>query len=65
MRRKFMSVRLSPEEKARVDEFARQWGCCKADVLRWVFRVFLMISDDFVLQNRQRQPLEPEDLVNY
>jgi hypothetical protein len=60
MRRRFLSVRLSPEEKVRVDGLARQWGCPKADVLRWVFRFFLMGGKEHVFLNHKRQPLEPE-----
>ena len=46
MRSRFLSVRLSPEEEAHIDELAARWGCCKADVLRWILRVFLMADDD-------------------
>lgn len=60
MRKRFLSVRLSPEERARVDELAHEWGCPKADVLRWVFRFFLMGGDDHVSINHQRQFLEVE-----
>ena len=56
MRSRFLSVRLSPEEKARIDELAGRWGCCKADVLRWILRVFLMAGDNEG-SGTQRQPL--------
>lgn len=42
MRSKILSVRLSPEETKWVDELSRQWGCPKADVLRWSFRLLLL-----------------------
>jgi hypothetical protein len=61
MRRRFLSVRLSPEERAQVDELAALWGCPKADVLRSTFRVFLLVRGDQVFLNNQQTSLKPED----
>ena len=41
MRTRFVSVRLSDQERQKLNELAKRWGCPRSDVLRWSFRAIL------------------------
>jgi len=42
MRQRFLSVRLSEQEREDLNKIAKRWGCPRSDVLRWLLRDSLL-----------------------
>jgi hypothetical protein len=42
MRQRFLSVRLSEQERKELNKIAKRWGCPRSDVLCWLLRDSLL-----------------------